>query len=255
MIDVSKPNNARVYNYLLGGKDNFAIDREAAALVMDRDPGLRRRARLNRAFVTAASTRATQAGIGQFLDLGCGLPAYPSVHEVARRLSAGARVAYVDNDPVVFSHTNAMVVVDDGLAAAIADIRDPAAVLADNAIRSVIDLSQPACVIMAGVSQLLPAAQVAEITAGYMRAMPAGSWLVVSADHVANDVLRASLAPLYGADVLFDHSPAEFASFFSELDIVEPGIAEARRWLAGIGQVSTGESAYVLCAAGVKSAG
>lgn len=253
MIDVSKPNNARVYNYLLGGKDNFAADRDAAELAMASDPGVRRRARINRAFVTGASRRAAQTGLAQFLDLGCGLPAHPSVHEVARRLNPMARVAYVDSDLVVHTHTNALVSADDTMAAVLADIRDPAAVLADRALQSALDLSQPTCVILAAVCHLMPAAQVAEITAGYMRAMPAGSWLIVSADHVADGALRASLAPVYGADLLFDHGPAQMASFFGGLGLVEPGIAEARRWLAGIGGVPSRDPAYVLCAAGIKT--
>jgi S-adenosyl methyltransferase len=105
---------------------------------------------------------------------------------------------------------------------------------------------------MAAVAPLLPAAQVAEITAGYMPAVPSGSWLVLSADHVPDDPLRASLALVYGADLLYDHGPAEVAAFLSMLDVIGPGIAEARRWLSGIGGVAADEPACVLCAAGIK---
>jgi hypothetical protein len=202
--------------------------------------------------VTSASRRAARAGIAQFLDLGCGLPAHPAVHEVARRLSSTAHVAYVDHDPVVFTHNNALVHSYDGIVAALADIRDPAAVLANQAVQSALDLSEPTCVVLAAVSHLLPAAQVGEITAGYMRAMPAGSWLVLSADHVADSALRAALAPVYGADLLYDHGPAEVASFLGMLDVIGPGIAEASRWLSGRGGVPADEPAYVLCAAGIK---
>ena len=130
MIDASKPNNARVYSYLLGGKDNFAIDRESTERMLVRDPGLKRRARLNRAFVSGATKRAIRAGIDQFIDLGSGLPVHPWVHEVIRLGSPLARVAYVDSDPVVFSHTNACAAVEEGIVAALADIRDLDAVLA-----------------------------------------------------------------------------------------------------------------------------
>jgi hypothetical protein len=106
-----------------------------------------------------------------------------------------------------------------------ADIRDPAGVLANQAVQPALDLSQPTCVIMAAVSHLLPAAQVAEITAGYMRAMPAGSWLVLS---------------------------AEVASFLGMLDVIGPGIAEASRWVSGRAGVPADAPAYVLCAAGIK---
>ncbi len=253
-VDASKPNNARVYSYLLGGKDHFAIDREAAERMLVHDPGLKRRARLNRAFVTGATKRAIRAGIDQFIDLGSGLPVHPWVHEVIRQGSPLARVAYVDNDPVVFSHTNACAAVEEGIVAAFADIRDLDAVLAEPAIHSAIDLSEPACIILAAVSQLLPPAQVAEITAGYMRVMPAGSWLIFSTEHITDHALPSELAKLYGVDRFYDHRQEVIASLFRDLDLVEPGIAEARRWLAGLGGVPAepGQSGYVLCAAGIK---
>lgn len=257
MIDVSKPSNSRVYSYLLGGKDNFAVDREAAERMLTRDPGLRQRARLNRAFVTGATKRATRAGIAQFLDLGSGLPVHPSVDEVVRVANPVARVAYVDSDPVVFSHTNALSAVEEGIVAALADFRDPAAVLAHPDIREAIDLSEPTCVILAAVSHLLPPARVADIAAGYMRALPAGSWLVVSTEYVTDEALRAPLATLYGVEEVYNHGPVEVASFFRDLDLVEPGIAEARRWLSGLSGVSVepGQPGYVLCAAGIKPNG
>jgi hypothetical protein len=254
MIDVSKPNNARVYNYLLGGKDNYAVDREAAERMLEDDPGLRRRARLNRAFVTGASKRAVRAGIYQFIDLGSGLPVHPWVHEVIRLGSPLARVAYVDSDPVVFSHVNACAAVEDGIAAALADIRDLDAVLAEPAIHSAIDLDERVCVIMAAVSQFLPPEQVSAIIAEYMRVMPAGSWLVFTTEHVADHAMRMRLARLYGVDRIHDHHQAEVAAWLRELDLVEPGIAEVQRWLAGQGGVpaESGQVGYMLCATAIK---
>ena len=249
MIDVTKPNNARVYSYLLGGKDNYAVDREAAERMLVRDPGMKRRVRLNRAFVTGATKRAIRAGIDQFIDLGCGLPVHPWVHEVIRLGSPLARVAYVDSDPVVFSHTNACAAVEDGIVAALADIRDLDAVLAEPAIHSAIDLSQPACVILAAVAQFLPSAQVAEIIAGYMQVMPPGSWLVFATEHITDHALRAQLEKVYGVDNFYDHCPAEVTSLFGNLDLVAPGIAEARQWLAGTGGGPAGPASPATCCA------
>lgn len=254
MIDVSRPNNARVYSYLLGGKDHFAVDREAVERILIRDPGLKRRALLNRAFVTGATKRAIDAGIDQFIDLGSGLPVHPWDYEVIRLGSPLARVVYVDSDPVVYSHTNAFAAVEERIVAARADIRDLDAVLAEPAVRSVLDLTQPACVILAAVSHLLPPAEVAEVAAGYMRVLPAGSWLIFSTEHVTSLALRAQLAKLYGVDRFYDHCQEVVASLFAGLDLVAPGISEARLWLSGLGGVpaQADQPGYMLCAAGVK---
>jgi hypothetical protein len=256
MIDISRPNNARVYSYLLGGKDNYAADREAAETVLERDPGLRRRARLNRAFVTGATKRAARAGITQFIDLGCGLPVHPSVDEVVRLAHPLARVAYVDTDPVVYSHVNAIAAVEEGTAAVLADIRDANVVLEDPCLTSVIDMTKPVCLLLTAVAQLLPTQEVAELTAGYIHAMPAGSWLVLSTEHVPDAAMHPPLARLYGTGQFHNHSPDDVARFLRGLDLVDPGIAEARRWLSVIaaGAPDRDAPSYVLCAAGTKPA-
>jgi S-adenosyl methyltransferase len=116
-MDTSKPNIARVYGYWLGGKDNYAIDRDVAGRMLAHDPGLRDRVRDNREFVTGVARLAAERGIAQFIDLGAGLPTRPSVHEAARAVNPGARVWYVDNDPVVVSHARALLATGAGLAA------------------------------------------------------------------------------------------------------------------------------------------
>jgi hypothetical protein len=257
MIDISRPNNARVYSYLLGGKDNYAADREAAEEVLESDPGLRRRARLNRAFVTGATKRAARSGVTQFIDLGCGLPVHPSVDEVVRLAQPLARVAYVDTDPVVYSHVNAIAAVEEGTAAVLADIRDANVVLTDPCLAPVIDMTRPVCVLLTAVAQLMPAQQVAELTAGYIHAMCAGSWLVLSTEHVPDVAMHAPLAKLYGTDRFYSHCPEDVARFLRGLDLIEPGIAEARRWLsviAAAGSPDRDPPSYILCAAGIKPA-
>jgi hypothetical protein len=114
-MDTSKPNIARVYDYWLGGKDNYAADRDVAGRMLAHDPGLRNRVRDNREFVTGVARQAAHRGIAQFIDLGAGLPTHPSVHEAARGVNPRARVAYVDNDPVVVSHAQALLATGAGL--------------------------------------------------------------------------------------------------------------------------------------------
>ena len=142
-LDTSAPNMARVYNYWLGGKDHFAADRAEAERLVALYPPLPALARENRAFLIEAAGWAARQGIGQFIDLGAGLPASPSVHQAARAVLPAARVAYVDIDPVVLSHAVALLATDDGVAAVDADLRDPAAVLGHQDLRAVINPGRP----------------------------------------------------------------------------------------------------------------
>jgi O-methyltransferase involved in polyketide biosynthesis len=251
-LDITKPNIARVYDYWLGGKDNFTIDREVAARMLEQDPDLARRVRINREFITRLAKRAAGQGVTQLLDLGAGLPTHPSVHEAARAVSPGARVVYVDNDPVVVSHAQALLATGEGLAAVAGDLRDPDTVLSDPAVTSVIDLSRPVCVILAAVAHFLPAAQAAELTARYMAALPSGSWLGVSFAHFVDEELLSRLYAIHTAAPFQNHGAAELASFLGGLDVVSPGVAEVRRWISGIGGTPSGVSACMLGGAGIK---
>jgi O-methyltransferase involved in polyketide biosynthesis len=196
-MDTSKPNIARVYDYWLGGKDNYAADRDVADRMLAHDPGLRDRVRDNREFVAGVARLAAERGIAQFIDLGAGLPTRPSVHEAARAVNPGARVAYVDNDPVVVSHARALPATGAGLAVSQADLRDPAAVLDDPVLHGVIDLAQPVCVILAAVAHFLPAAQAARITAEFTRPLAAGSCLAISVAHFTDEERLARLYALH----------------------------------------------------------
>jgi hypothetical protein len=124
-FDSATPNMARVYDYWLGGKDHYAAYRAEAGRLLGIYPPLRDLVRENRAFVTQAVTWAARQGIGQFIDLGTGLPASPAVHQTARAVLPSTRVAYIDIDPVVLSHAQALLATGDGVAAVEADLRDP----------------------------------------------------------------------------------------------------------------------------------
>jgi hypothetical protein len=252
-IDVSRPNVARVYDYLLGGKDNFAADREQAERMLRVNPGMAQWARNNREFVCAAAARAArEGGIAQFLDLGAGLPARPAVHEAARAVIPVARFASVDNDPVAVSHAQALLGKTEGIEPVLADLTEPETVLGHPDVQRVIDFGRPAGIIIGGVAHFLTAGQMREVTAGYLSRVPSGSWLIVSAGRAGNEEVDDQFKPVYAAAMAYCHSLADFTSFFSGTDIVPPGIAEARRWMAGLDTAPPSKGLYVLCGAGIK---
>lgn len=181
------PSPARVYDYLLGGKDNFRVDRDAAQRVVAMDPAFAGVARANRRFVLDAVTRMARAGIDQFVDLGAGIPTSPNVHEAARSVRPGARVVYVDRDPVVVSHSRALRAAD-GVAIVHADAGDTGAILADPALRDVIDFDQPVGVLAVALLHfIVDADHPGHIAADWHATCPPGSVLAIShgcADHL-----------------------------------------------------------------------
>jgi O-methyltransferase involved in polyketide biosynthesis len=226
----SVPSIARVYDFFLGGKDNFAADRALAEQQIAFAPLIPVLARENRQFLARAVTWAAQQGVTQFIDLGCGMPTTPNTHEAARAVTPGARVAYVDNDPVVLAHLNALVAKGNpGITVVNGDIREPAAILA--ALADGIDLTRPACLIMGYLLHFAAPAAARELVAGYAAALASGSYIVVSvvrADRADADEsfggYSESVAPVY------NHSPADFAGFFGPLELVPPGPVDARQW-------------------------
>lgn len=251
-FDTSTPHIARVYDYWLGGNNHSAADRQVAAAMLARDPDLAQRVRDNREFVTTVAGRAAQQGILQFLDLGAGLPTHPAVHEAARAINPLARVAYVDNDPLVVSQARALLATEEGTAALSGDLRDPRTVLLEPALVGVIDLSQPVCLILAAVAHFLPAAQAAELIAHYMARLAPGSWLAVSVAHFADEELLTRLYAMHTTAPFQNHGITEIASFLGGLELIAPGIAEVRRWLSGIPGTPAEASASMLCCVAVK---
>ncbi|MFI5083160.1 MAG: SAM-dependent methyltransferase, partial [Streptosporangiales bacterium] len=151
-IDISRPNVARIYDYLLGGKDNFAVDREAARQLLTVTPDMAGVVRDNRSFIGRVVRHlATEGGIRQFIDLGGGLPTQTNVHEMAQQVAADARVVYVDIDPVVWSHGQALLAHGDRVAMVRADLREPATVLRNPEVLGLLDLTQPVAVVCASV--------------------------------------------------------------------------------------------------------
>src|SRR3984885_10368412 len=188
-IDTSRPHPARTYDYFLGGKNNFAADREVADKVLAGWPAIRVGVRENRKFLArVVRYLAGEAGIRQFLDIGTGLPTEDNVHEVAQSVAPSARVVYADNDPLVLAHARALLTSSpEGRTAYIhADLRDPASILNDPVTREVLDFTQPVALMLIAILHMIPDDEKpAEIVATLTAALPPGSYLVAS--HLVTD--------------------------------------------------------------------
>ena len=227
---------ARVYDFWLGGKDNFAADRAVAEQVAAAYPDVRNAVRAQREFLArAVHFLVTEAGIRQFLDIGTGLPSANNTHQVAQRAAPQSRVVYVDNDPIVLSHARALLnSTTEGMTAYIdADLRATAAILEQAA--DVLDFGQPVALMLLGILQGIPDQdEPGAIIGRLMDAMPPGSYLAVSqiagdvaTDEVAEGVQRyneRAAAPVTA------RTHAEVCQFFGGLDLVEPGVVQVHRW-------------------------
>jgi len=235
-IDTSVAHSARVHDYWLGGKDNFAADRAAGDAVMAAYPGIVMSVRANRAFLArAVRFLAVEAGIRQFLDIGTGIPASNNTHEVAQSLAPGSRVVYVDYDPVVLLHARALLKGSgEGVLDYIdADLRDPQAILEQAA--KTLDFTRPVAVMLIAIMHLIvddddPYGLVGQL----MAAVPPGSYLALS--QVASDIQAEQMAEAarrynrLARETQRHRSHAEVARFFDGLDLVEPGLVPVQHW-------------------------
>src|SRR5215831_15087685 len=237
-IDTTKPQAARMYDYYLGGKDNFAADRETAQALMKIVPTIRAAARENRAFLgRAVRYLVAEAGIRQFLDIGTGLPSANNVHEVAQDVEPSCRIVYVDNDPLVLAHARALLTSSaEGKTAYIeADLRDPEKILQHPVTRQTLDFTKPVALMLVAVLHFLRDAdgprQIVETLLG---ALPSGSYLVAS--HATPEYYPdrgAAAARLYNErGVPFQFRLAdEFAGVaFQGLEMVDPGLVPVSEW-------------------------
>ena len=234
-FDTSIPHNARVYNYLLGGKDNYAVDREAGDRFIAAFPDVVHSVRANRVFLArAVRFLAADMGIRQFLDIGTGIPTASNTHEVAQGAASDSRIVYVDNDPIVLSYAQALLRSNPQGACAYvdADLRDPAKILA--AAGGTLDFSQPVAVMLVAVLQLIDdAGDPAGIVARLMAACGPGSFLVIS--HPASD-LDAGLDTATrqfnqtGGQPATNRDRAAVAGLFGGCELVEPGVVRVAEW-------------------------
>jgi hypothetical protein len=236
VIDTSKAHPARVYDYWLGGKDNFAADREAAELALQAYPQLAQAVQANRKFLARAVRYLTrEAGIRQFLDLGTGIPAADNTHQVAQREAPESRIVYVDNDPVVLLHASALLrSTSPGVCDYIeADLRDPAQILAGAA--RTLDFTQPAALMLLAIMQFIPDEEdPVGLVSALLDALPSGSYLVLS--HPTDDFNpneRGESTKLYNERVTVPMTVRDregTARFFAGLDLLEPGVVGVSQW-------------------------
>jgi len=236
-IDTTKAHPARVYDFWLGGKDNFAADREAAELALRAYPELAGAIRSNRAFLGRAVRFLTGAGIGQFLDIGTGLPAADNTHEVAQREAPDSRVVYVDNDPIVLRHAQALLTsAPQGACDYVqADLRDPGTIVAEAA--RTLDLGRPVALMLLAVLQFaLDEQDPYGLVATLMAALAPGSYLVIS--HPTDDFNpnRGESMRVYNdrsAEQAVVRDQAATARFFDGLDLLDPGVVPVASWRPG----------------------
>jgi S-adenosyl methyltransferase len=235
MLDTNVPHSARIWNYWLGGKDNFAVDREVGEQVRKVFPDIVEIARVSRAFlVRAVRHLAGEAGIRQFLDIGTGLPTADNTHQVAQGIAPESRIVYVDNDPMVLAHARALLTsTPEGTTDYIdADVRDPGKIL--EAAARTLDFSQPVALMMLGILGNVPDYDEAcSIVSRLLSAVPAGSYLVVNdGTNVIQGEARdeATQISVDAGSPYVPRTPEQITRFFDGLELLEPGVVSTPRW-------------------------
>jgi hypothetical protein len=243
-VNTAVPNPARIYDYLLDGKDNYPADREVAEQIVAIAPVARDVVRDNRAFLSRAVRFLThEAGIRQFIDLGSGLPTQGNVHEIAQAIAPDAHVVYVDNDAMVVTHSRALLA-GDNTRAIQADLRDPDVILEDAEVRELIDFDRPIALLLMAILHFIPDDQdPLGIVARFRDALPAGSYLAIS--HGTRDIPeRPDMSPEAMAEMgakverlyqlttasLVTRTRAQVERFFDGFELLEPGVVEIQLW-------------------------
>jgi hypothetical protein len=252
-IDLERPSPARMYDFALGGKDNFDVDRAAVAQVAQVIPEFREVALANRGFLIRAVDTMARLGIDQFIDVGTGIPTSPNVHEVAQQIHPDARVVYVDNDPIVMAHNRALRSRRPGVLTLLCDLRQPASVMDDPGVRKHLDFDRPIGLLFVAVLHFVRRDLGVEVVNQFRRALPAGSYLAIStacADGTAPGVITR-------LEQVYAKSPApmvlrtrdQVEQLFEGVDLLAPGLVDVTQWrddqaplpiriLSGVGKVA-----------------
>ncbi len=239
-IDTSKPSIARVYDFFLGGKDNFAIDREVGEATLKIAPDAPAAGRANRSFLRRVVHHlAAEAGIRQFIDIGSGLPTQGNVHEVAQKVDPEARVVYVDNDPIVLVHGRALLATNGSTTVIEADIRDPDGILNHPRLRQFIDFDQPVGLLLFAILHHINDHEGPEaIAARFREALPSGSYLALSHFQNPGPSMPEVSAQATTAEKLFNEhlgtgrwrSREEILAYFGDMPLLEPGLVPLAEW-------------------------
>jgi hypothetical protein len=240
VIDTTTPNVARIYDYLLGGKDNFAADREAGDQLIAAIPDITSTVRDNRAFIQrVVRYLVSEVGIRQFLDLGAGLPTQANVHEIAQRIAPDVRVVYVDYDPVVWSHGQALLASNPRVTMVLGDLRRPAEVMQQAQEQQALDLTQPLGLLCACALHFIPDEDgPREIVAGYRDGMVSGSYLAMTHGPAADAPEEDPNGDIESATGVFSKASAqlhlrpvaEIRRLFDGFDILDPGVVWMNDW-------------------------
>ncbi|QZY19117.1 SAM-dependent methyltransferase [Streptomyces decoyicus] len=242
-IDTSRPHPARMYDYYLGGWDNYEVDRVAAERVIEVHPQVRHSARANRAFLRRAVRELVTGGIRQIIDIGTGIPTSPNTHEMARETAPETRVVYVDNDPIVATHAGARLTNTERTGFVLGDVRDPKAVLDHPTVRELIDFDQPVALLLVAVLHFIRDDEdPAGIVAALADALPAGSHLVLShatgepyeayAAGRTDERARDGVVNVYKSSTatLNLRSKAGIEPLFGPFTLLEPGVVRVPLW-------------------------
>lgn len=234
-IDTSRPHPARMYDYYLGGQDNYEVDRAAAEQVLTAAPDVRLSARANRDFLQRAVRSVVQDGVRQIIDIGTGIPTSPNTHEAAHAVDNGVKVAYIDNDPIVSTYAGAKLTNAEHTGFLLADMRDPKSIVEHPALRALIDFSQPVALLLVSVMHFVtddedPTGLIGELTGP----LAPGSRLVLS--HATGDFHDPETATA-GSEVykkatahLTLRTRDEVVRLFDGFELEEPGVVQVPRW-------------------------
>ena len=254
-LNTSVPHSARIYDYLLGGKDNFEADRQAAAAIVESSPSLPISMRANRQYMArVAHFLAADRGIRQFLDIGTGLPTSPNLHEVVQKVDPTSKIVYVDNDPIVLVHARALLTsAPEGATAYMdADLRDVQKILDSPEVKQNIDFARPVSISLIAVLQFVPDEDEAHrVIDGLLAPFPAGSTLAISTVTAHNPQAVAAAASYRARGIAAkERTDDEVTALFRGLELLDPGVVLVNNWRPDAAAAET-DDAHVQMSGGV----